>query len=97
MSGSELALDTVVMRNPDVPFSRADDSVIAIDIPAGYCYALNGTGARVWELISAATPISELQSRLCHEFDVDAPTCLRDLLEILARLQDAGLVTCDPN
>jgi hypothetical protein len=97
MSGSELGLDTVVIRNAGIPFSRADDSVIAIDIPAGYCYALNGTGARVWELISAATPISELQSRLCQEFNVDAPTCLQDLLEILAKLRDAGLVTCDPN
>jgi hypothetical protein len=37
-------------------FSQLDDELLAIDAQAGYCYSLNETAGRVWDLI--ATPMS---------------------------------------
>ena len=84
--------DTLVARCEHLPFSRIDDSIIAIDREQGYCFAMNLTSARVWELISTPVRISSLCDSLCAEFAVDPDTCRRDLLSIMTEMKENGLV-----
>jgi hypothetical protein len=84
--------DTVVARADHLPFSRVDDSIIAIDRDSGYCFAMNLTTARVWELLSAPVRVRSVCESLCSEFDVDPDTCLNDVLSILYEMKQNGLV-----
>jgi hypothetical protein len=82
---------TSVQRSKEIPFSQLDDELLAIDADAGYCYALNETAGRVWELIASPITIDAVCAQLGKEYTVDEATCLREVLVLLQRLCNAGL------
>ena len=82
---------SIVKRGKDVPFSQLDDELLAIDAQAGYCYSLNETAGRVWELMAVPMPVSAVCAQLRQEFAVDEATCLRETLALLQALCDAEL------
>lgn len=82
---------SIVKRGKEVLFSQLDDELLAIDAQVGYCYSLNETAGRVWELISASMPVSAVCAQLRQEFAVDEATCLRETLALLQALCDAEL------
>ncbi len=84
--------NTVVRRVKDILFSQLDDELVAIDAQAGYCYSLNETAGRVWELIAAPISLSAICAQLCREYRVDEATCLREVSAMVEGLRKAGLV-----
>ena len=84
--------DSLIARSDTLPFSRVDDSIIAIDRHSGYCFAMNATSSRVWELISTPIRLGSLCDCLCDEFDVDRETCLKDVMSILSEMNENGLL-----
>ena len=92
MESFSAGADTLVARSAKLPFSRVDDSIIAIDREQGYCFAMNVTSARVWELISTPIRVSSLCDTLCTEFDVDPETCRKDVQSILSEMKENGLL-----
>jgi hypothetical protein len=92
MESFSAGTDTLVARADNLASSRVDDSIIAISRELGYCFAMNVTGARVWELISSPVRIGSVRDSLCDEFNVDRDTCLRDLLSILSQMKENGLL-----
>jgi hypothetical protein len=87
-----LEAHTRIQRSKDIPFSQLDDELLAIDPEAGYCYSLNETAGRVWELITHPTAIGAVCAQLRKEYTVDDATCLREVLALLQTLCEAGLV-----
>lgn len=83
----------MIARSVNLGFFQLDDSLIAIDKQSGYCYALNSTGARIWEMLSSPARIESICDSLCTEFDVQPDVCSRDVAEIVSAMKDAGLVT----
>ena len=83
---------SVVQRRKDILFSRIDDELLAIDAKAGYCYSLNETASRAWELISSPLRVETVCARLTEEFEIDKATCERDIIELFERLNNAGFV-----
>jgi hypothetical protein len=92
MSGSKIHPGSLVCSADGVPFSRLHDDLLAIDQRAGYCYSMNPSAARIWELIPNPTPVSSVCTVLCKEFGVEEEQCREDVLDFLAVLADAGLV-----
>jgi hypothetical protein len=95
MSGAErggIDARCVVSGNPDIPCSRLDGDLLAIDEQGGYCYSMNASAARVWELVATPTAVADVCAVLCGEFEVDQETCMRDVSAILAAMLEAGLV-----
>ena len=84
--------NSIVKRAKDVPFSRLDDEMLAIDSQAGYCYSLNKTAGRIWELIAAPVSVKDLCAALQKEFDVDEETCRNEVVSLLRELAGTGLV-----
>jgi hypothetical protein len=82
----------VVSSNTEIPFTRLQEDMLAIDETAGYCYSLNRSAARIWDLILNPTSVGEICAILCKEFSVDHETCIRDVSEMLANMRDAGLI-----
>jgi hypothetical protein len=84
--------NTVLERGKDVPFSHLDDELLAIDAQAGYCYSLNETAGRIWDLM--ATPISfdALCAQLQREYTIDEAACAREAAALLEGLHNAGFL-----
>ena len=92
MTLNQLNTDSVVRRCADVVFSKLDDELLAIDSQAGYCYSMNETAGRIWDLVVNPVSVAELCSQLRNEFAVDEHTCLKEVLPLLQRLTDSGLI-----
>lgn len=92
MNLQQITIDSIVARNPGTAFSKLDDEMLAIDSQAGYCYSLNETAGRIWELLASPLSIRELSSRLTEEFSVDDTTCRQEVTALLQQLLDSGLI-----
>lgn len=82
----------IISSNPEIVFSPLDDEMLAMDERAGYCYSLNVSAARIWELVATPTSVASICSALCTEFSVDPDTCQRDVSELLHEMLAAGLI-----
>jgi len=92
MESKLITIDSVVYRSSNVVFSKLDDELLAIDSQAGYCYSMNETAGRIWEMISSPVSISELCSQLKNEYTVDENVCLQEVLPLVQNLYDSGLI-----
>lgn len=92
MKTSKISPSSIVKRAVDLPFSRLDEEMLALDEKRGYFYTMNESAGRIWDLIRDPVPISSLCIQLCKEFEVDEKTCLEDLIQLLQSLRNTGLV-----
>jgi Coenzyme PQQ synthesis protein D (PqqD) len=92
MSVPKIDVGSVVCSSGTIPFARLHDDLLAIDQRAGYCYSMNPSAARIWELIPSPIAVSTVCSVLCREFGVDEQECTEDVLAFLGVLAGAGLV-----
>lgn len=83
---------TVFQRTRDITFTPFDNERLAIDAQAGYCYSLNESAGRVWELIATPISLGAICAQLRKEFAVDEQTCVSQVSALLRGLCDAGLV-----
>jgi hypothetical protein len=88
----KLSAQTIVRRGKDFAFSQLDDELLAVDADAGFCYSLNESAGRVWNLIATPMSVEAICAQLVHEYRVDEQTCRREVTALLQGLCDAGLV-----
>ena len=65
---------------------------VLLNVESGRYYGLDPVGSRIWDLLVEERSVAQLQAILLEEYDVDPPTCGRELRELLVRLRGAGLV-----
>lgn len=70
----------------DVAWRRVDDEVLVLHLRTGYYYALNETGARLWEELAAGASFSAACEVLTREFTVDEAAARADAEALLAEL-----------
>lgn len=66
--------------------------VAILDLKAGTYYGLDEVGNRVWTLIQEPNSVKEVRDVLLSEYEVEPERCERDLISLLQRLADEGLV-----
>lgn len=82
---------TIVAAKDQVSSDLGGEKAI-LDLKAGMYYGLDGVGARVWDLIQEPRAVGDVRDTLLEEYDVAPERCERDLLALLQRLADAGLI-----
>ncbi len=82
---------TVVVSKDQMASDIAGETVI-LGLTAGRYYGLDAVGARVWQLIQTPTSIADLARTIVAEYDVERDRCEADLLALLQKMVDAGLV-----
>lgn len=65
---------------------------MAMSLKRGKYFAVEGTGARIWDLLRDPKTESELVETLTAEYDVTPADCRRDLRAFLRDLEDYGLI-----
>ena len=78
--------------DPDVLSRRVGDETVLVHLGRNEIFALNATGARLWELLSQGRTLSEAAQELMREFDVSEEQVRTEANALLARLADEGLV-----
>ena len=82
-----------VHRSDQVLFQNLDGEAVLLDLASETYFGLNEVGTRVWQLLESATALGEVHRSLCEEYDADALRIEQDLLDLVGKLADAGLVT----
>lgn len=88
--------DTRVAAARDQVSVEVEGEAVILSLADGVYYGLDPVGARVWQLMEQPRTVAELRDAVVAEWEVDAPTAERDLLELLADLAARGLVEVRP-
>jgi hypothetical protein len=87
-----LSIDSIVSAAREQVSSELAGEVVILNLRAGVYHGLESTGARVWQLIQKPRTVCDVRDVLLSEYDVEAGTCERDLLELLEELANHGLL-----
>ena len=90
-----LTMDSIVSAAREQVSSELAGEIVILNLNAGVYHGLEGTGARVWQLIQQPRKVGEIRDLLVEEYDVEADRCERDLLELLEDLAHHGLLEID--
>jgi hypothetical protein len=92
----KLSTQALVSTSKDIVSSRLADEVVILDLKSGVYHGLEAVGARIWELVGNATPITEIRDALLDEYEVELDRCEQDLFVLIGDLESHGLVqVCD--
>jgi hypothetical protein len=96
MAGTRMDAATRLVAARDQVSVEVDGEAVILGLADGVYYGLDPVGARVWGLLEQPRTVAELRDAVVAEWEVDAPTAERDLLDLLADLAARGLVELRP-
>lgn len=77
---------------PDVIFEVLDHKTVILDLSRGNYFALNQTGSRIWSLIQDEKDAVAITQAIATEYGQDPVLVERDLNNLIAELQQRGLL-----
>jgi hypothetical protein len=89
----KITLESIVKRNPEMVSGNMDGEVVMLSLQRGEYFGLDKVGSRIWELLEHSTSVGTIKAALLEEYEVDEPTCEKDLIEFLEDLQNKDLIT----
>lgn len=89
---SEIGLDSTVVRSSDVLASSMGEELVMVDLDSGSYFGLDSIGAEIWARLEKPVLVSALCEELEREFEVDPATCTGDVLSLLNRMAEEGLL-----
>jgi len=75
---------------------RIDEEVAILDVERSLYFGLQGVAVEIWDALEQPRTVSELCDRLVAAFDVPRPQCEADTRQLLADLQEQGLIEIAP-
>jgi hypothetical protein len=78
--------------NPDVVAQRVDDQTVLVNLATNRIFALNRTGARLWELLKEGRNKAEICTELSAEYSADPGNIREEVDQLLRQLDSESLV-----
>jgi hypothetical protein len=90
-------MGSVFSRNEDIVFRKIEEEYILVPIRSNVgdlesLFILNGTGARVWELLDGKRTLEEIKSAVLDEYDISSEEAEADIKEYITALGEIGTV-----
>lgn len=82
----------VIRRQPGVVEAQFDEVRVVLNEDLSYL-GLDEVGQRVWDLLEEPRTLDALVAVLLEEYDVDRPTCERDVASFVTALEGHKLVS----
>ena len=82
-----------VLPSTDVLAQPVGGESILLDLASEQYFGLDTVGARIWELLAHSGNLQQVHATLCDEFTGNPAQIESDLLALLQKMADAGLVT----
>jgi hypothetical protein len=79
-------------RHPEATLEKVDDAQSLIILPGKPVETLNGTGARVYDLIDGTRAPEDIARAIVGEFEIDYATAEKDVYTLLGELETKGLL-----
>ncbi len=76
----------------DVLCQDVGGEVVLLDLASERYFGLDPVGTRIWHLLDQDLPLAQVLDTLADEYDAPRERLHDDLLALVARLLDAGLV-----
>ena len=81
----------VVVAKEQVSCDLGGEAAI-LNLKSAVYYGLDPVGARIWNLIQEPKSLHEIREILLKEYNVEPGRCERDLLALLEKLVEEGLI-----
>jgi hypothetical protein len=75
-----------------VVFQDLGDETVLLDLENGEYFAVDGTGKRIWESLTAGKTLGQIAALLVEEFAVDQGVAFADLRKFVAELTSRRLI-----
>ncbi|MFC1500046.1 PqqD family protein [Candidatus Zixiibacteriota bacterium] len=92
MTTKGTTLASRVRVKEDVVFRDLEGEAVLLNLDSGTYFGLDPVGTRIWALLGDHEALTDVHLTLLDEFDVEPDRCERDLLDLVARLDEHGLV-----
>jgi hypothetical protein len=83
---------SVFTRSADVTSTVLDEEAILLDLASGVYFSLNPVGTAIWEQLTGSQSLAEIHATVCRQFEVTEEAARQDLLALISRLRDEGLI-----
>jgi hypothetical protein len=87
-----ISLRTIVVAGKDQVACALGEEAAILHLGSGTYYGLDPVGVRVWNLVQQPRSVGEICATLLNEYNVQPERCEADLLELVAKLRDEGLI-----
>ncbi len=84
--------DTSVVATKNQVYSELEGEAVILHLGSGTYYGLNAAGAHIWDMLRQPRKVAEILAEMMDRFEVDSDRCERDLIGLLQRLSDEGLI-----
>ncbi len=91
-----ITLDTPVTIPPGAVSAAAGGDFVLLNTRTAQYYSLEDSGARLWALLKEGLPVRLAHETLLKEYEVEPQRLEEDILELLSRLAEAGMVELGP-
>lgn len=81
----------VVAASEQISCPLGDESAI-LNLKNSVYYGVSPVAASVWKLVQQPRSVGELRDALVDEYDVEPERCVQDLLTLLNKMRDEGLI-----
>ena len=65
---------------------------VMIDFDSGKYFMIKGVGNDIWERVQAETSVDDLIASLLSEYEIDEPTCEKQVIAFLDKLNEYGFL-----
>ena len=83
---------SAIRPNPDVIAQRMEAKMVLLHLRTNRFYELNGTAARIWELLVEGYDLDQIQDQMFIEFEVDPEQLASQLGDLIDSLKSEELV-----
>jgi hypothetical protein len=80
-----------VATSEQVSCPLGEESAI-LNLKNSVYYGTNPVASSVWKLLQRPRSVAELRDALVEEYDVEPERCMQDLLTLLDKMKDEGLI-----
>ena len=89
---SSIRMTDNLVASTEVLVQNVGGESVLLDLSGELFFGLDEVGTRIWELLGEQQDIARLHQALCEEYDADRDMILEDLVELIGRLAEVGLV-----
>lgn len=84
--------DSKVVIGKSVSTSEIDNEKVMIDFETGKYFMIKGVGNDIWERVQSEISVDDLISSLLSEYEIDEPTCEKQVIAFLDKLNEYGFL-----
>ena len=87
-----ISTGSIVVASENQTSTNLDEEMVILNMESGIYYGLDGVGAHIWNQIQEPRSVGQIRDSIRRKYQVEPERCERDLLLLLQKLANAGLI-----